>query len=294
MDLPQQLFNGIFLGSIYALFALGYTLVFGVLDVLNLAHAAVFTVGACMALVLVARLGLPAWLGVVGASLGAGLLGLLLDRVAFAPLRGRPEERFAGLISSLAMASLFIAFVQGLFGPNAYVFPPDAVTIDALRIAGARLPIVQLVVIGVSLALMAGLGWLVQRTRFGRSLRAVAENPRAAALLGIDVARVNAETFFISSALGGVAGALFALAFDSVSFDMGTSVELKGLAVIIVGGMGSLLGAFVGGLVLGLAEVLAIAGIGSTWRDAVAFGLLFLILIVRPAGLFGRTGTRRD
>jgi branched-chain amino acid transport system permease protein len=294
MDVAQQLANGIFLGSIYALFALGYTLVFGVLDVLNLAHAAVFTLGAFMGLTAVAKLGLPIWVGVGVAFLGAGLVGVVLERVAFAPLRRRPDTRFAGLISSLAMASLFVAIAQGIFGPETYIFPPGTVPSETLIVGGLRLPVTQLLVVVVSVLLMAGLSWLVQRTRFGRALRAVAENPRAAALLGIDVDRVYAATFFLSSALGGVAGVLYALAFNSVAIDLGGSIELKGLAVIIVGGMGSLLGALVGGLVLGLSEVFAVAVIGSTWRDAIAFGLLALILIVRPQGLFGRPTLRRD
>lgn len=294
MNIPQQLFNGLFVGSIYALFALGYTLVFGVLDVLNLAHAAVFTLGAFFGLVAVTTLGLPVWAGVLVAFVGGGCVGILLDRVAFAPLRRRPDTHFAGLISSLAMASLFIAFVQEVFGPQDYVFPPGTFPDVALEIAGARIQLIQLVIVAVSVGLMGWLSWLVQRTRFGRSLRAVAENPRAAALLGIDVERVNAQTFFLSSALGAVAGVLLGLAFNSVAFDLGASIELKGLAVIVVGGMGSLVGAMVGGLILGLTEVFAVAGIGSTWRDAIAFGLLFIILIVRPRGLFGRRRLRRD
>ena len=294
MNVSQQLFNGIFLGSVYALFALGYTLVFGVLDVLNLAHAAVFTIGAFLGLVAIGQLGLPIWLGLIVAFVGGGLVGILLDRVAFAPLRRRPDTRFAGLISSLAMATLFIALVQGLFGAGSYVFPADLYEGGAMQVAGVRFQVIQLVVILVSLGLMAWLSWLVQRTRFGRSLRAVAENPRAAALLGINVEWVNAMTFFLSSALGAVAGVLFALALDTVASDLGGAIELKGLAVIIVGGMGSLVGAALGGFVLGLAEVLAIVTIGSTWRDAIAFGLLFLILIVRPQGLLGRARHRRD
>jgi len=294
VNLPQQLFNGIFLGSVYALFALGYTLVFGVLDVLNLAHAAVFTIGAFLGLVAIGQLGLPIWAGLIVAFVGGGLVGILLDRVAFAPLRRRPDTRFAGLISSLAMATLFIALVQGIFGAESYVFPPELYAGGPIVVGGVRIQPMQLLVIVVSVALMLALNWLVRSTRFGRSLRAVAENPRAAAILGIDVERVNALTFFLSSALGAIAGVLFALALDAVSYDLGASIELKGLAVIIVGGMGSLVGAALGGLILGLAEVFAIVAIGSTWRDAIAFGLLFLILLVRPQGLFGRGRLRRD
>lgn len=294
MDIPQQLANGIFLGSIYALFALGYTLVLGVLDILNLAHAAVFMLGGFIGLVVVLDLGLPIWVALVAAFVGAGLVGVLLERIAFRPLARRAESNFAGLISSLAMGSLFVAVVLQLFGPNVQRFPPETIPDTVFVLAGARIQLIQVIVIGVSVALMAWLTWVVERTRFGRALRAVADSPRAAAALGIDVNRVYAQTFFLSSALGGVAGVLFGLAFNSVASDIGLSVELKGIAAIIVGGMGSLPGAMVGGLVIGLSEVFAVAIIGSTWRDAVAFGILFAILLIRPQGLFGRSGLRGD
>ncbi|MGH8826338.1 MAG: branched-chain amino acid ABC transporter permease, partial [Jiangellaceae bacterium] len=152
--------------------------------------------------------------------------------------------------------------------------------------------LLQLVIIGVALGLMLGLTFLVTRSRLGRGMRAVAENPNAARVLGIDVDRVTMITFAISSALGAVAGVLFALNVNSAQLTMGLSIELKGLAVIIVGGLGSLSGAMVGGLLLGLAEVFAIVYIGASWRDVIAFGLLFLILLVRPQGLFGKRAVR--
>jgi branched-chain amino acid transport system permease protein len=151
---------------------------------------------------------------------------------------------------------------------------------------------VQLVIIGVSLLVMVALTLLEQRTRLGRQIRAVAESPRAARILGIDVDRVIAASFFISSALGGAAGVLFGIAFNNVAVDMGRSVELKGLAVIILGGMGSMPGAVVAAFALGLSEVITVAKLGSSYRDAVSFAILFLILLVRPRGLFGQAATR--
>lgn len=288
----QQFLNGIFLGSIYGLFAMGYTLVFGVLDLLNLAHSAVFMLGAFIGLELVVTLGLPLWAGVLGAILAGGVLGLLIERIAFAPLRHRPDAHFAGLISSIALAIVLVAVVLGVFGPNTQRFPRGTFPGGRVELAGASLSTLQLVILLVSLALMIGLNWLVRRSRLGAAMRAVAENPKAARLLGVDVERVTLATFAISSALGAAAGVLFALAFNTIRPDMGLGIELKGLAVIIVGGMGSVPGALVGGLMLGLFEVFAVSTIGSSWRDAVAFGLLFLVLLIRPNGLLGRARVR--
>lgn len=288
----QQLVNGVFLGSIYALFAMGYTLVFGVLDLLNLAHQAVFMLGAFIGWVLVVEAGWPLWAAVIGAVAAGAVLGLLIERVAFAPLRRRPDAHFAGLISSIALAIVMVAVALGVFGPDTLRFPPGAFPETRFSFAGATISLVQLLILVTAVAMMLGLNWLVASTRLGRAMRAVAENPKAARLLGIDVERVTVITFMLSSALGAAAGILFALAFNSIRVEMGLAIELKGLAVIIVGGMGSLPGALLGGLALGLAEVFSVARIGSGWRDAVAFGLLFAILLLRPQGLLGRKRVR--
>src|SRR5436190_1027410 len=203
----QQVLNGIFLGSIYALFAVGYTLVFGVLDILNLAHQAVFMLAAFVALALVADARLSLW-------------------------------------------------------------------------------------IALPAAVIAVLTLLLARTRLGRQIRAVAESPRAARILGVNVDRAIAMAFFLSSALGGAAGVLFGLAFNSISPDVGRGVELKGLAVIILGGMGSIPGAVIAGFALGVIEVFTVAQLGSSFRDVVSFAVLFLVLIARPRGLLGRAAAR--
>ncbi len=288
----QQVVNGVFLGAIYGLFAMGYTLVFGVLDLLNLAHSAVFMLGAFVGWELVVALGWPLWLAVVGAIAAGALLGILIERFAFAPLRQRPDTHFAGLISSIALAIVLGAIALGLFGPNTRRFPPDTFPEGRFEFAGASISVLQVVILVVCLVLMLGLQWLVRSSRLGKAMRAVAEDPRAARLMGVNVSGVTMATFALSSALGAAAGVLFALAFNSIQTEMGLAIELKGLAVIVVGGMGSIRGAMLGGLVLGLTEVFAIVWISSSWRDAVAFGLLFLILLVRPNGLLGRGSVR--
>ncbi len=288
----QQLLNGVFLGSIYALFAVGYTLVFGVLDILNLAHQAVFMLAAFCALALVADAHLPLLVAMPVAVLAAGLLGLVLERAAFRPLRGRADSNISGLISSLAMATIFEAIAAQIFGPDISRFPFGTFPDRTITVAGASASLLQLVIVAIAVALMAILRILINSTRLGRRLRAVAESPRAARVCGIDVDRTIAAAFFLSSALGGAAGVLFGLAFNSISPDVGRSVELKGLAVIILGGMGSIPGAVVAGFALGLVEVLTVAQIGSSYRDAVAFAVLFLMLLVRPRGLFGAASAR--
>jgi branched-chain amino acid transport system permease protein len=288
----QQVINGLFLGSIYALFALGYTLVFGVLDILNLAHAAVFMLACFVALAMVASLHLHVAVALPLAVLAAGLLGVLLERVAFRPLRGRSDGNTSGLISSLAMATVFEAVALLVWGPNVARFPIGTVPDRQVRLLGGVVSEVQLAIIGVAVAIFVALTWLVRRTRLGREVRAVAESPRAARILGVDVDRVIAASFFISSALGGAAGVLFGLAFNAISPDMGRSVELKGLAVIILGGMGSMPGAVVAGFALGLVEVFVVAYVGSSWRDAVSFAALFVVLVLRPRGLFGAAALR--
>lgn len=288
----QQLLNGLFLGSLYALFAIGFTLVFGILDRLNLAHPAVFAAAAFVGIELVAVGGLSIWVALPLVAVVGAVLGLIIERVAFRPLKGRPDAHFAGLISSIGLGGMVIALLLWRYGPDTRRFPIEAFPTQTFEVLGARVTVLQAALLVISVVLMAGLTWLVARTRLGRAMRAVAENPRAATVLGINVDRVTATTFALSSALGAVAGALFAMNVNSAQLGMGSAIELKGLAVIIVGGMGSLPGALVGGLVLGLAEVFAVQYIGSSWRDLVAFGLLFLLLVVRPQGLFGSRRVR--
>jgi branched-chain amino acid transport system permease protein len=290
----QQVINGLFLGSIYALFSLGYTLVFGVLDILNLAHAAIFMVATFVAVALVGH-GVHILLALPAAVLFAGLTGLVLERVAFRPLRARTDSNISGLISSLAAATIIEAIALEIWGPNITRFPfgtlPDGPA-NQLPLFGGTVSRLQLTIIAVAVVLFLALTWLVKGTRLGREVRAVAESPRAARVLGVDVDRAIAASFFISSALGGAAGVLYGLAFNSISPDMGRGVELKGLAVIILGGMGSMPGAVLAGFALGLIEVFVVANLGASWRDAISFAGLFLFLVLRPRGIMGAAVTR--
>jgi branched-chain amino acid transport system permease protein len=179
-----------------------------------------------------------------------------------------------------------------IWGPNISRFPFGTVPETQFSLFGGVVSKLQLAIIAVAVVLFLALTWLVKATRLGREVRAVAESPRAARILGVDVDRAISASFFISSALGGAAGVLFGLAFNSISPDMGRSVELKGLAVIILGGMGSMPGAVMAGFALGLTEVFVVAYLGASWRDAVSFAGLFLVLVLRPRGLLGTAALR--
>ncbi len=290
--IAQQLLNGLFLGAVYALFAVGYTLVFGVLDILNLAHAAIFTAAAFAAFSLAAA-GVPLPLAFLGAAVLAGIMGILLDRVAFAPLRARNAGTLVPLISSIGVAIIIGAILRGIYGVDERHFTVGGLdTAPVIRLGPLTFTTVELTIFLAAIVLMLVLSWILRATTLGRRIRAVAEDRVAAALLGVDLERTIAATFFIASSLGGAAGVLTGLEYNSVTLDMGGPIELKGLAVIILGGMGSVTGAVIGGFILGAVETLAIAYGLSAWRDAVLFGVMFLLLVARPTGLFGKRALR--
>ncbi|KQM71247.1 branched-chain amino acid ABC transporter permease [Xylophilus sp. Leaf220] len=291
--LEQQLFNALSLGCVYALFALGFTLIFGVLGVINLSHGAVFMVGAYAAVEVMARLSLPLWAGLLFAFLFCGVLGLLIDLLVLRPLRARNAPHLIPMIATIGVAIILNNGIQGIFGAQNLRFPPGAVSDDAINFAGLHLTSVELGIILLSFALMAVLLVALKKTQLGRALRAIAESPKAAYLLGINVEGLFFMTSFAAAGLGGVAGVLIGLYSNAVFPLMGQPILHKGIAVIILGGMGDIRGAMLGGLFLGFAEVLSVAYIGSNMRDAVAFGLLFLVLLVRPKGLFGTLQERK-
>jgi len=291
--LEQQLFNALSLGCVYALFALGFTLVFGVLGVVNLSQGAVFMVGAYAALTAITRLDAPLWLAIVGAFAFSGLLGLLIDRLVLKPLRKRDAPHLIPMIATIGLAIAINSLVQGLFGAENQRFPSEVLPQDSLQLAGVSVTVLELGIIIVSFVLMAVLMVTLRRTQLGRALRAIAESPKAARLLGINVDGLFMLTSFVAAGLGGISGVLIGLYSNALFPLMGQPMLHKGIAVIILGGMGDIRGAMLAGLFLGFAEVLSVAYIGSDMRDAVAFGLLFLVLLVRPKGLFGSVQERK-
>jgi len=295
----QQVLNAIFIGSIYALFAVGYTLVFGVLDILNLAHSAVFMLGAAITYSLVVNYHQSFAVASVLGIAACAVMGLVIEYVCLRPLRRRRAPPIAALISTIGLALIIVAAVeQGrpgsafawlwVDGANSVRFPPDMIPNPTWHVDGLTLEATKVVIVPITLVLMLVLGYVIRYTQFGRGLRAVAENPRAASLMGLDVDRMIVLTVVLSSALGGVAGILFGLALSDISPYIGRdSLEIRGLAVIVLGGMGSIPGAVAGGYLLGLIEVLALVVFGSNVRAGVAFAALFLVLVLRPQGLFG-------
>ena len=291
--LEQQLVNALSLGCVYALFALGFTLVFGVLGVINLSHGAVFMVGAYAALQVVTRLSFPLWASLVVALVVSGALGLLIDLLVLRPLRRRDAPHLIPMIATIGIAIFLNSACQGLFGAENLRFPSDLIPDEQLHFAGVQIGMLDLWIVVLSFALMTGLLVLMRKTQIGRALRAIAESPKAAALLGINVEGLFYLTSACAAALGGTSGVLIALYSNAVFPLMGQPMLHKGIAVIILGGMGDIRGALIGGLFLGFAEVMSVAYIGSTMRDAVAFGLLFIVLLLRPQGMFGRVLERK-
>ena len=289
----QQLVNGLTAGTTYSLVALGYTLVFGVLEIINMAHAEIFMIGAFIGLLLVTTTGCPIWLAIIGAMVGAGLLGWALERLALRPLRKQGASHLAPLISTIGVSILLMNLALMIFGPQSTRFPSSIEPKFFSLFGAVNISLLQIVILGISLVLMLALKVLLVRTRLGKALRAVAENPDAAGLMGVNVATVMVITVVIASALGGAAGVLVGLQFNAVSATMGIAYGLKGLAIIIVGGMGNVAGAVAGGLLLGAAEGLAIAYVGSSYRDAVAFILLIAVLLIKPSGIFGKFEGRK-
>ena len=292
-ELLQQLTNGVAVGGIYALVALGYTMVYGVLRLINFAHGELFTLGAYLgftfltSFALAGRLGPAAGLGVL-ALLVMGLVavtGALLERAVYRPLRDAP--RLSAVVSALG-ASIFLQNALMLvYGARFQVYPDEALPNASVRFFGAQVPVMRVIVLAASVTLMAGLWFFVHRTRFGTAIRAAAIDRDAASLAGIDVNRVVLAVFLIGPALGGVAGTMVGLTYGQIGFTMGWSYGMKAFTAAILGGIGNVPGAMLGGLLLGVVEALASAYVSTAWKDAFAFLVLIAVLLVRPTGLLG-------
>jgi branched-chain amino acid transport system permease protein len=264
-----------------------------VLEVINLSHGAVFMVGAYVALLLVTKANLGIWVALPLAMLLSGVLGLLIDQVVLKPLRARRAHHLMPMIATIGAATLTTNAVQGIFGAETSRFPFGTIPEESFQVGAILVTELQMAIVIISFLLMVLLVAILQRTRLGKAVRAVAENPQTSYLLGINVEGIFRLVSFTAAALGGGAGVLIGLSFNAIYPFMGQTLLPKGVAVIILGGMGDVRGAMVGGLFLGVAEVMSVAYLSSDYRDAVAFGLLFLILLVRPSGLFGRVVERK-
>ena len=291
--LAQQLVNGILLGATYALFALGFTLMFGVLRVINLTYGFYFTAGGFVAWYLTTRLGVGLALALPAAAVAAGAIAVVLDTLLLRRLRRARAGELASLMVTLGAVLALYAGMTALLGPDIRRLPPDVIGTGALVLGPVRVTQAQLLILGASVVLAAALVWLVRFSRLGLGIRAVAENPDVAGLMGIDAARIAALVSFVSGALAGAGGVLIGLAFNAIHPYMGEAMMLRGFVVVIMGGLGDIFGALLAGLLLGVVEVLTAGYLDSGLKEAVGFALLVLVLWTRPAGLFGRPVARR-
>jgi branched-chain amino acid transport system permease protein len=299
--LLQQIINGLVLGSMYALIALGYTMVYGVLNLINFAHGEVLMVGAMMGLSIVKLLGvvapeLPGLLQLFIAILGAipvcMLLNVAIERLAYRKLRHAP--RLAPLITAIGVSYLVQTFAMLIWGRNPIPFP-SIVSSTPIAVGGAVISQIQVVLLVLAVVAMLALVWLVERTKLGRAMRATSENPRVAALMGVDTDRVVVSTFAIGAALAAIAGVMWAANYSSAQFAMGFLPGLKAFCAAVLGGIGNIYGAMVGGILLGLIESLGAGYIGSAtggvlgshYQDIFAFVVLIIVLTLRPSGIMG-------
>ncbi|MBI3454539.1 MAG: branched-chain amino acid ABC transporter permease [Candidatus Rokubacteria bacterium] len=299
--LPQQLVFGLALGTVYGLIALGYTMVYGILFMINFAHGDIFMIGAYLGWgVLAALIGAqvgglhPAWvvpLMLLNAMVVTGLLGVCLERFAYRPLYMRGATRLGPLISAVG-ASIFLQNAVMLTqGARMKVYMTNLLFPRTWRVqvAGVNISILVLVMIGVAILMMWGLHQLVQRTTLGRSIRAVAEDREMAAIMGVNIRRVIGMTFFLGSALGGAGGVLVGLYYTQIDFFMGYSAGLKAFTAAVLGGIGNIRGAMLGGLLLGIAESLAVTFLNPAFKDVIVFAILILTLVFKPTGLLGES-----
>ncbi|HVO32447.1 MAG TPA: branched-chain amino acid ABC transporter permease [Elusimicrobiota bacterium] len=286
----QQLVNGLTLGSLYALIALGYTMVYGVLMMINFAHSEIFMAGAFVSLLMYGRLGALAppealSLSIVGGAAASAILALAMERLAYRPLRR--SSRLTPLISAIGV-SLVLQNAVFLYSDQSLAYP-QGIAIHQFTIGGVQINSLQCLILGVALSLMIALHVFVNKTRLGTAIRATAQDPSTASLMGISVNGIIALCFLIGGALGGVAGGLNGLYYGSIKYNMGFVPGLKAFTAAVVGGIGNIAGAMWGGFILGILESLA-AGLipnGSEWKDVISFAILVGILLFRPEGLFG-------
>ena len=302
--LVQNLVDGLSRGALYSVFAMGFTLIFGVLDILNLAHAATFMWCAFAGWLVMAKAARPLPAGLAAAMAAGAAIALVLELVAFRPLRrgadarGGSGDKLGPMISSIGASLIMVSVAEAVFGVQTRRFPNRVLDPKPFLLGGPgglRVSRAQILILAASILLMAVLGFFIRKTRMGKAIRAVAASRKASLLLGIDVDSIVVLTFLIGGALAGAAGILVALLTNNIVPGMGAQIELRGLAVVILGGMGNIEGAVLGGFLLGLVETFTIAYLpgGSDIKDAIAFLILFFILLVRPNGILGRGKAER-
>jgi branched-chain amino acid transport system permease protein len=297
--IAQQLVNGLVLGSFYALVALGYTMVFGVVKLLNFAHGELYMVGGFagfLALSVIAPFAGPGWIGValsmIAAMIGVGFLGVIIQRVAYQPMLQAPRLSIliTALAVSLVLQNLVLTVTRGQYQPMGASLGFGGLNLGALYISNN-----QMILVGTAALLMVALEVFVSHTQYGRAMRAVSIDKDMAQLMGINVNRIIAVTFFLGSGLAAAAGTMAGAYYGSLWYFMGFLIGLKAFTAAVIGGIGSIPGAMLGGLILGLLESFGtqIPGIGSEWKDVFSFSVLILVLVFKPTGLLGKSEQER-
>lgn len=282
----EQLLNGLTLGSTYALIALGYTMVYGIVQLINFAHGEIYMFGAFAGLFLVSVCGVNIIVALLGAMVFCMLLGMLIERIAYRPLRGK-SSRLSALISAIGV-SIFLSTLMVLLAETNTRRYPDVLPTQTFHLGSLDFSLMQIIILLFSAVLMVGLQLMVKKTRIGKAMRACSQDLDAAYLMGINVNRVISFTFAIGSALAAAGGVMVGIYYNAVWPYMGMMAGLKAFAAAVLGGIGSIPGAMIGGISLGILEILGVAYLSSSYKDAIAFGILILVLLVRPQGLLGQ------
>ena len=281
----QQLANGLILGSVYALLALGYTMVYGIIKLINFAHGDIYMIGAFMGYYLINTLHLNFFVALILSMVGTAILGVVIEFLAFRPLRN--STRIAALITAIGVSFLLEYGMVFFVGANTRSFPQVIETVR-YTIGPVSISNIQLMILVISIVLMVGLQFIVQKAKMGKAMRAVSVDSDAAQLMGINVNRTISFTFALGSALAGAAGVLIALYYNSLEPLMGMTPGIKSFVAAVLGGIGIIPGAALGGFVIGLLETFATAVGLSDFRDAIVYAILIIILLVRPAGILGK------
>lgn len=283
--LLQQIINGLAQGSIYSLVGIGFALIFGVLGLVHFAHGEVYMLGAFFGFILITVFHMNVFAALLIAIAGSALVGVLVEAVAFRPLRKAPDV--APMVCTLGLSVVLQNVAMLIWGSDTKSVP-DVFDSSVIPFFSAQLSIPQLLIFGISLTLMVILQFILYRSKMGRAIRATAQNKDAAALMGVNINRVISATFALGSGLGGAAGVLVGLYYNAFYPTMGFMAGLKAFVATVLGGLTSVPGAVLGGLILGVVENLGAAYISSGYRDLIAFVILILVLLIKPSGLFGR------
>lgn len=297
-DFLQHIINGTSLGSIYALIALGYTMVYGILQLINFAHSDVYMVGAFSAYYIAKLANLQSSPGVgsfiallLAAMVGCSLLGVSIERFAYRPLRKAPKLNI--LITAIGV-SLFLQYAgQVVFGADPKLFPQVLEDSVLITVASVNISTLDFAVLAVTVIMMVLLNILIFHTKVGKAMRAVSSNMTVAAMMGVNTDRIISFTFIVGSSLAGVGSVLVGMKYPKIEPLMGMMIGLKAFVAAVLGGIGSIPGAVLGGLIMGLSEEMVVAYLSSTYRDALAFGILIVILIFKPTGLLGKSGVEK-